>query len=71
MKYFKVSNFLTYYKMLKKAGISFTPANGTKHLKDFVNVICTASGGSGAVREMIEYICKEDALEEDFLNAWI
>ena len=43
----------------------------TRHLKDFVDVICKAKGGSGAVREMIEHICKEDSLEEEFLNAWI
>ena len=66
-----IGDDLNDYRMLKKAGISFTPANGTKHLKDFVHVICQAQGGSGAVREMIEYICKEDGLEEDFLNAWI
>ncbi|APW65953.1 3-deoxy-D-manno-octulosonate 8-phosphate phosphatase [Poseidonibacter parvus] len=66
-----IGDDLNDYKMLKKAGLSFTPANGTQYLKEFVNVVCTAPGGSGAVREMIEYICKEDGIEEDFLNAWI
>lgn len=66
-----IGDDLNDYRMLKKAGISFTPFNGTKHLKDFVHVVCKAQGGSGAVREMIEYICKEDGLEEEFLNAWI
>jgi 3-deoxy-D-manno-octulosonate 8-phosphate phosphatase (KDO 8-P phosphatase) len=29
------------------------------------------NGGSGAAREMIEYILKEDGLEEEFLNLWL
>jgi 3-deoxy-D-manno-octulosonate 8-phosphate phosphatase (KDO 8-P phosphatase) len=58
------------YKMLKKSGLSFTPANGSRYLKEMVNVICKNSGGNGAVREMMEYIFKEDNLEEEFLNVW-
>ena len=49
----------------------FTPANGSHYIKDIVNVVCENKGGEGAVREMMEYIFKEDNLEEDFLNAWI
>ena len=66
-----IGDDLNDYKMLKKAGISFTPENGTQHLKDFVNVICKAKGGSGAVREMIEHICKKDGIQKEFLDAWI
>jgi len=66
-----IGDDLNDYKMLKKAGLSFTPCNGVHYLKDFVHVVCKNQGGSGAVREMIDYICKEDGLEEDFLNAWI
>lgn len=66
-----IGDDLNDYNMLKKAGLSFTPANGTHYLKDFVNVICKNSGGNGAVREMLEYIIKEDGLEEEFLNAWL
>ena len=66
-----IGDDLNDYKMLKKAGLSFTPANGTSYLKDFVNVVCENKGGEGAVREMMEYIFKEDGLEEDFVNAWI
>lgn len=66
-----IGDDLNDYKMLKKAGISFTPANGSKYLKDFVNVKCESYGGKGAVREMIEYIIKEDGIEEDFINAWL
>lgn len=66
-----IGDDLNDYSMLKKAGLSFTPANGSAYIKEFVNVICQNSGGSGAVREMIEYICKLDGIEEDFIKAWI
>lgn len=66
-----IGDDLNDYKMLKKAALSFTPANGSKYIKDIVNVECTAYGGRGAVREMIEYIIKEDGIEEDFIKAWL
>lgn len=66
-----IGDDLNDFKMLKKAGLSFTPSNGSKYIKEIVNVQCEAKGGSGAVREMIEYIIKEDGIEEDFINAWL
>lgn len=66
-----IGDDLNDYNMLKKVGLSFTPANGTHYLKDLVHVVCKNKGGEGAVREMLEYIFKEDGLEEDFLNAWL
>ena len=66
-----IGDDLNDYNMLKKVGLSFTPANGSHYLKDFVNVVCQNKGGDGAVREMLEYIFKEDGLEEEFLNAWL
>ncbi len=65
-----IGDDLNDYKMLKKAGLSFTPANGSSYIKEIVNVVCINSGGNGAVREMMEYIFKEDGLEEDFVNVW-
>ena len=66
-----IGDDLNDYNMLKKVGLSFTPANGSHYLKDFVNVVCQNKGGDGAVLEMLEYIFKEDGLEEEFLNAWL
>ncbi len=66
-----IGDDLNDYKMLKKVGLSFTPANGTHYLKDFVDVVCKNKGGEGAVREMIEYICKKNDMEEDFIKAWV
>ena len=65
-----IGDDLNDYKMLKKVGLSFTPANGSHYIKSFVNVVCQNKGGDGAVREMIEYILKEDNLEEEFLSLW-
>lgn len=66
-----IGDDLNDYKMLKKAGLSFTPQNGTSYLKEFVHVICKNKGGEGAVREMIEHIVREDNLEEEFLASWL
>lgn len=66
-----IGDDLNDYKMLKKSGLSFTPANGTHYLKEFVDVVCERKGGEGAVREMIEYIVKKDGTEEEFVGAWV
>ena len=66
-----IGDDLNDYKMLKKAKLSFAPKDAVLVIKELVNVVCEAKGGQGAGREMIEYICKQDDLEEDFLNAWL
>lgn len=66
-----IGDDLNDYKMLKKAGLSFAPANASRYIKNMVNVVCSKNGGEGAVREMLEYIFKEYNLEEEFINAWV
>lgn len=66
-----IGDDLNDYKMLKAVELSFTPQNGSHYIKDIVDVVCTKSGGDGAVREMIEYIVKKDNLESEFLAAWL
>lgn len=66
-----IGDDLNDYKMLKKVGLSFTPANGSKYIKDIVHIKCESFGGSGAVKEMIEYIIKEDGIEEEYVNSWL
>ena len=66
-----IGDDLNDYKMLKKVGFSFTPANGTTYLKEFVDVVCEKKGGEGAVREMVEKIIEKDGLKQEFLNAWV
>ncbi len=57
--------------MLKKAGLSFAPADASHYITELVNVVCHKKGGEGAVREMLEYIFKEYDLEEEFLSKWV
>jgi 3-deoxy-D-manno-octulosonate 8-phosphate phosphatase (KDO 8-P phosphatase) len=42
--------------ILERVGLSFTPANGVKKVKEVVDYITTKEGGQGAVREAIELI---------------
>lgn len=65
-----IGDDLNDFKMLSIAGISFTPADSTTFIHDVVDVILSASGGKGAIREMIEYIVKKDNLEREFLELW-
>ena len=58
------------YSMLKESKLSFAPANGNEYIQDRVSNILKANGGSGAVREMIEYILKQENAYEEFLSLW-
>jgi N-acylneuraminate cytidylyltransferase len=42
--------------LLKKAGFSFCPSDAVKEVKEIVNHICTAKGGDGVVREVVDLI---------------
>jgi 3-deoxy-D-manno-octulosonate 8-phosphate phosphatase (KDO 8-P phosphatase) len=66
-----IGDDLNDYKMLKKVGLSFAPANASEYITNIVNVVCSKNGGDGALREMIEHILKEYNLEEEFVNAWV
>ncbi len=66
-----IGDDLNDYEMLKNAKISFTPADGSEYIKNIANVILSKKGGQGAIREMIEYIIKQDNLEEEFLKLWV
>ena len=59
------------YKMLKSVGLSFAPLNAANEIKEIVDIVLSKSGGNGAVREMIEFILKRDALEKRFKELWI
>ena len=65
-----IGDDLNDYKMSKKAAISFAPNDASTYLKEIVNITCNSKGGEGAVREMVEYICKYDGTEEDFIKVW-
>ncbi len=58
------------YKMLSIAGLSFTPQDGSEHVKNVVKRVCKANGGDGAVREMIEELFKINDEVGEFLALW-
>jgi len=58
-----IGDDLNDYKMLQKVALSFCVADATEDIKSLVNIVCKNNGGDGAVREMIEYILREDQLQ--------
>jgi len=55
-----IGDDLNDFKMLQKVGISFCVADAVSEIKELCDRVCTQNGGQGAVREMIEYILKND-----------
>ena len=66
-----IGDDLNDYTMLKAAGISFVPSDASSYVQHIAKVVCKSKGGKGAVREMIEYIVRYDAIEEEFINVWL
>ncbi len=58
------------FAMLKKAGISYTPKDGSHFLDSVVTKRLSKKGGEGAVREMIEDILQTQGLIKEFLALW-
>jgi len=56
--------------MLKRAKISFAPADCSDYIKSYVKIVLNSLGGRGAIREMIEYILKEENRFEELLTLW-
>ena len=65
-----IGDDLNDYNMLEMVGRSYTPNNGSKHLKNFVSKTCETLGGEGAVREMIEELFEINDEVDDFLALW-
>ncbi|MEA3455745.1 MAG: HAD-IIIA family hydrolase [Campylobacterota bacterium] len=65
-----IGDDLNDYRMLEAAGISFVPRDASSYVDKIASVVLTRKGGSGAVREMIEYLVKKERLEDKFLNLW-
>jgi len=56
--------------MLKAAARAFVPRDASVYVERVADVILARRGGEGAVREMIEYLIKEEGLEADYLALW-
>ncbi|MEN8147699.1 MAG: HAD hydrolase family protein [Campylobacterota bacterium] len=57
-------------KMLSMVGLSFTPQDGSKHIRPVVKKVCESDGGEGAVREMIEELFEINDEVGEFLALW-
>lgn len=57
--------------LLKKVGMSASPANAPEYIKSKVNFITSKKGGEGAFREFVEYILIENNLLDQTLNTLI
>ena len=65
-----IGDDLNDYSMLKKAKVSFAPKNAVDFIKANVNIVVSKNGGSGAVREMIEYLIKQNGKQKEFYKLW-
>ncbi len=54
--------------LLKKVGISGTPANGIPYIKAFVQIITIQKGGDGAFREFVETIVMKQYSYDDMIE---
>ena len=65
-----IGDDLNDYRLLKKVGLSFVPADAVEEVKGIADVVLSKKGGEGAVREMIEYLLKREGLYERYLAFW-
>ena len=65
-----IGDDLNDYGMLEYVGLSFTPQDGSQHIKKIVKHVCKAKGGEGAVREMIEKLFVVNDEVDDYLALW-
>ncbi len=56
--------------MLKKVGLAFCVGDAIDDIKVISDVICKSNGGYGAIREMIEYILKNDK-QKELKELWV
>lgn len=54
--------------MFKESGLKFSPQNAVEFIKQSADVILSKNGGDGAVRELVEYLMKQEGLEEKWLE---
>lgn len=57
--------------IIKEVGLSFAPSDAIDYVKSTVTRVTTATGGNGAVREMIESVLKEQLNYNDLINEYL
>jgi 3-deoxy-D-manno-octulosonate 8-phosphate phosphatase (KDO 8-P phosphatase) len=65
-----VGDDLTDVVIMRRAGLSFAPANARPEVKHSASVVLSAAGGSGAIREVIEVLLKARGLWEELLQKY-
>jgi len=65
-----IGDDLNDFVMLKRAGLSFAPADAVDEIASFVDIRLEHSGGRGAVREMVEILLEREGLTEEFHRLW-
>jgi len=65
-----IGDDLNDYKMLSKAQLSFCPNDAVDDIKNLVSIVLEKNGGSGAIRQMIEYILKYNKMDS-LKSLWV
>lgn len=65
-----IGDDLNDYRLLKEVGLSFTPNDGAKEIKEIVDFVLLRDGGNSAIREMLEVILDKNSMMEAFLAKW-
>lgn len=56
--------------ILMRIGVSFAPADAVKEVRDRVDIVLSATGGHGALREMIERVLKAHGAWNDIIERY-
>jgi 3-deoxy-D-manno-octulosonate 8-phosphate phosphatase (KDO 8-P phosphatase) len=65
-----IGDDLTDIVVMRRVGLSFATANAREEVKDVAHYVTKATGGSGAVREVCEFILKAKGLWEPLLRKY-
>lgn len=63
-----VGDDLNDYRSMQKCSFKACPSDAAIEIKELADYVATAEGGRGAVREVIEYVLKEQDLWEMFVS---
>jgi len=65
-----IGDDLTDIVIMRRVGLTFAPANARVEVKHAANVVTSAAGGSGAVREAIEVLLKARGVWDELLRKY-
>jgi 3-deoxy-D-manno-octulosonate 8-phosphate phosphatase (KDO 8-P phosphatase) len=66
-----IGDDVTDLPVIRCAGLGVTVANAVDEVKQYADYVTTRPGGSGAVREVIEYILKNSGRWQPLLNRYL